>query len=90
MPQVHHPIDPISISDVLYYLVGVSRPGERACRAYDIHGPESTTYRGLMLAYARLSGKWRPVFRCGACPRAAVAHDGGGIASARRPSCGSR
>jgi len=60
MPQwVHHPIDPISISDVLYYLVAAADPGSVPAGAYDIHGPESTTYRGLMLAYARLSGKWR-------------------------------
>ncbi|MDT5105022.1 MAG: hypothetical protein QOI25_2535 [Mycobacterium sp.] len=60
MPQwVHHPIDPISISDVLYYLVAAADPENVPAGAYDIHGPESTTYRGLMLAYARLSGKWR-------------------------------
>jgi uncharacterized protein YbjT (DUF2867 family) len=60
MPQwVHHPIDPISISDVLYYLVAAADPESVPAGAYDIHGPESTTYRGLMLAYARLSGKWR-------------------------------
>jgi len=60
MPQwVHHPIDPISISDVLYYLVAAADPASVPAGAYDIHGPESTTYRGLMLAYARLSGKWR-------------------------------
>jgi uncharacterized protein YbjT (DUF2867 family) len=60
MPQwVHHPIDPISISDVLYYLVAAADPGSVPAGAYDIHGPESTTYRGLMLAYARLSGKRR-------------------------------
>ena len=60
MPQwVHHPIDPISISDVLYYLVAAADPASVPAGAYDIHGHESTTYRGLMLAYARLSGKWR-------------------------------
>jgi uncharacterized protein YbjT (DUF2867 family) len=60
MPKwVHHPIDPISISDVLYYLVAAADEDNVPAGAYDIHGPESTTYRDLMLAYARLSGKWR-------------------------------
>jgi uncharacterized protein YbjT (DUF2867 family) len=60
MPSwVHHPIDPISISDVLYYLVAAADAGNVPAGAYDVRGPESTTYRDLMLAYARLSGKWR-------------------------------
>jgi uncharacterized protein YbjT (DUF2867 family) len=42
MPQwVHHPIDPISISDVLYYLVAAADQGSVPAGAYDIHGPES-------------------------------------------------
>jgi uncharacterized protein YbjT (DUF2867 family) len=60
MPNwVNHPIDPISISDVLHYLVAAADANGVPAGAYDIRGPESTTYRGLMLAYARLSGKWR-------------------------------
>ncbi|WP_029114183.1 NAD(P)H-binding protein [Mycobacterium sp. URHB0044] len=60
MPNwVNHPIDPISISDVLHYLVAAADADDVPAGAYDIRGPESTTYRDLMLAYARLSGKWR-------------------------------
>jgi uncharacterized protein YbjT (DUF2867 family) len=60
MPNwVNHPIDPISISDVLHYLVAAADADNVPAGAYDIRGPESTTYRDLMLAYARLSGKWR-------------------------------
>ena len=54
-----NPIDPISIRDVLYYLVAAA-DGERVpAGAYDIFGPETTTYGDLLRAYARVSGKWR-------------------------------
>ena len=54
-----NPMDPISIRDVLYYLVAAA-DGERVpAGAYDILGPETTSYGGLMRAYARISGKWR-------------------------------
>ena len=53
-------MDPISISDVLYYLVAAADGDAVPAGAYDIDGPETTTYRDLLLAYARLSGKWRP------------------------------
>lgn len=57
-PWAANPMDPISIRDVLYYLVAAL--DERVpAGAYDIHGPERTTYGQLMLSYARLSGKWR-------------------------------
>jgi hypothetical protein len=57
-PWTANPMDPISIRDVLYYLVAAL--DERVpAGAYDIHGPERTTYGQLMLSYARLSGKWR-------------------------------
>jgi uncharacterized protein YbjT (DUF2867 family) len=58
-PWVHNPMDPISIRDVLHYLVAAADPAQVPAGAYDIHGPETTTYRDLMLAYARASGKWR-------------------------------
>ncbi len=59
MPRwARHPIDPISIRDVLYYLVDAAKPEVRA-GAYDICGPTTTTYGELMHTYARLAGSWR-------------------------------
>jgi uncharacterized protein YbjT (DUF2867 family) len=53
-----NPIDPISISDVLHYLVAAAGdqvpPG-----AYDISGPETSSYADLLRAYARIAGTWR-------------------------------
>jgi uncharacterized protein YbjT (DUF2867 family) len=54
-----NPIDPISISDVLYYLVSAADTDRVPAGAYDIHGPETTSYGDLLRAYARISGKWR-------------------------------
>ncbi|GFG55389.1 oxidoreductase [Mycolicibacterium agri] len=54
-----NPIDPISIRDVLYYLVAAADPDRVPAGAYDIAGPESTTYRDLLAKYARATGKWR-------------------------------
>src|SRR6185312_7191728 len=54
-----NPMDPISVRDVLYYLVAAA-DGERVpAGAYDILGPETTSYSELLRAYARISGKWR-------------------------------
>jgi uncharacterized protein YbjT (DUF2867 family) len=50
-----NPIDPISIRDVLYYLGAAAVPAG----AYDIVGPDTTSYGDLLRAYARISGKWR-------------------------------
>lgn len=53
-----NPMDPISISDVLYYLVAAA--DERVpAGAYDIYGPETTSYGDLLRTYARIAGKWR-------------------------------
>ncbi len=71
MPQwVHNPIDPISISDVLYYLVAAADAERVPAGAYDIHGSETTTYGDLMLrlraAVREVAGRaagaaaWRP------------------------------
>ena len=54
-----NPIDPISISDVLYYLVAATDADRVPAGAYDIYGPETTSYGDLLRTYARLSGKWR-------------------------------
>jgi uncharacterized protein YbjT (DUF2867 family) len=54
-----NPMDPISIHDVLYYLVAAADGDKVPAGAYDISGPESTTYRDLLAAYGRAVGKWR-------------------------------
>ena len=60
MPKwAHNPMDPISVSDVLYYLVAAADRDKVPAGAYDIHGSETTTYGELLMTYARLSGKWR-------------------------------
>jgi uncharacterized protein YbjT (DUF2867 family) len=45
-----NPIDPISISDVLYYLVGAADTDRVPAGAYDIYGPETTSYGDLLRA----------------------------------------
>jgi uncharacterized protein YbjT (DUF2867 family) len=56
---MENPMDPISIRDVLYYLVAAADPDQVPAGAYDISGPESTTYRKLLAAYGRATGKRR-------------------------------
>lgn len=56
-----NPIDPISVRDVLHYLVAAVDSGVLA-GAYDICGPDTTTYAGLLTSYARVSGRWRARF----------------------------
>jgi uncharacterized protein YbjT (DUF2867 family) len=58
-PWADNPMDPISIRDVLYYLVAAADRDRVPAGAYDIHGTESTTYGKLLRSYARLSGQWR-------------------------------
>jgi uncharacterized protein YbjT (DUF2867 family) len=58
-PWADNPMDPISIRDVLYYLVAAADRDRVPAGAYDIHGAESTTYGKLLLSYARVSGQWR-------------------------------
>lgn len=53
-----NPIDPISVSDVLHYLVAVADESVPA-GSYDIRGPETTTYGDLLRTYARTAGLWR-------------------------------
>ncbi|MGD1280008.1 NAD(P)H-binding protein [Mycobacterium seoulense] len=53
-----NPIDPISIRDVLHYLVAAADPGRVPAGAYDICGPDTTTYRELLETYTRISGRW--------------------------------
>lgn len=53
-----NPIDPISIRDVLHYLVAAADAGLVPAGAYDIAGPETTSYRELLKTYARICGRW--------------------------------
>lgn len=54
-----NPIDPISIRDALHYLVAAADIENVPAGAYDIHGPETTTYGELLQSYARLAGRKR-------------------------------
>jgi uncharacterized protein YbjT (DUF2867 family) len=56
---MENPIDPISVRDVLYYLLAAADDDRVPAGAYDIAGPETTTYRDLLAAYARATGTWR-------------------------------
>jgi uncharacterized protein YbjT (DUF2867 family) len=58
-PWASNELDPISISDVLHYLVAAADVERVPAGSYDIRGPETTSYGDLLLTYARLSGKWR-------------------------------
>lgn len=53
-----NPIDPISIRDVLHYLVAAADGDRVPAGAYDISGPDTTSYRRLLKTYARISGRW--------------------------------
>lgn len=54
-----NPMDPISIRDVLYYLVAAADGDVVPAGAYDIAGPETTSYGDLLASYARIAGAWR-------------------------------
>lgn len=54
-----NPMDPISIRDVLYYLAAAADPDTVPAGAYDISGPDRTTYGDLLAAYGRATGKRR-------------------------------
>jgi uncharacterized protein YbjT (DUF2867 family) len=58
-PWADNPMDPISIRDVLYYLVAAADRDRVPAGAYDIHGAEPTTYGKLLRSYSRLSGRRR-------------------------------
>jgi len=47
---------PISIRNVIDYLIGVSEKAECRGKAYDIGGPELLTYRDMLLGYAKTRG----------------------------------
>ena len=60
---MYNPMDPISIRDVLHYLVAAADPDLVPAGAYDICGPETTSYRELLKTYARISGRWQAAVR---------------------------
>ena len=60
-----NPIDPISIRDVLHYLVAAADANRVPAGAYDIAGPTTTSYRELLKTYARVSGRWRAALPVG-------------------------
>lgn len=67
-----NPIDPISIRDVLYYLVAAADSDLVPAGSYDISGPDSTSYRELLSDYARLSGNWQLEVPVGGVPTGVV------------------
>ena len=58
-PWADHDIDPISIRDVLYYLLAAADPAAVQAGAYDIAGPGRTTYRRLLSTYVDAVGTLR-------------------------------
>jgi uncharacterized protein YbjT (DUF2867 family) len=60
-----NPIEPISIRDVLHYLVAAADPARVPAGAYDISGPTTTSYRELLKTYARISGRWHAALSVG-------------------------
>jgi hypothetical protein len=53
-----NPIDPISIRDVLHYLVAAADSEQVPTGAFDVSGPDQTSYHALLKTYARICGKW--------------------------------
>jgi uncharacterized protein YbjT (DUF2867 family) len=58
-----NPIDPISIRDVLHYLVAAADAGQVPAGAYDISCPETTSYRELLKTYTGIAGRWHTGLR---------------------------
>jgi uncharacterized protein YbjT (DUF2867 family) len=59
MPRwMDNPIEPISIGAVLRYLVAAADADRVPAGAYDICGPDTTSYRSLLKTYARISRRW--------------------------------
>lgn len=54
---------PIGIEDVLAYLLEASELPATEAGVYEIGGPEQLAYRDLLVAYARLRGLRRAIFR---------------------------
>ncbi len=50
---LNHQVQPISIRNVIQYLIGVLADPDRYNDAFDIGGPDVLTYREMLLGYAR-------------------------------------
>ena len=53
---VRQKVQPIAVRDVLRYLVAAAELPPEVNRAFDIGGPDVTTYQGMMQSYARAAG----------------------------------
>ncbi|MCV7344298.1 NAD(P)H-binding protein [Mycolicibacterium rhodesiae] len=58
-PWADHDIEPISISDVLYYLLAAADPAVVPAGSYDIVGPDVVTYGELLQTYIDAAGELR-------------------------------
>ncbi|MBI3691302.1 MAG: NAD-dependent epimerase, partial [Mycolicibacterium aromaticivorans] len=58
-PWADHDIEPISISDVLYYLLAAADPAVVPAGSYDIVGPDVVTYGELLHTYIDAAGELR-------------------------------
>ncbi len=58
-PWADNDIDPISIRDVLYYLLAAADADRVPPGGYDIVGPATTTYRELLQTYVDAAGELR-------------------------------
>ncbi len=56
---MENPIDPISIRDVLHYLLAAADAEQVPAGAYDIAGPDTTSYRDMLKTYASVAGTWQ-------------------------------
>ena len=77
-PWANNHMDPISIRDVLHYLVAAGDADRVTAGAYDLVGPGTTTYRGLLGTYIRATGALRAAlplsdWQQGLLPKALVA-----------------
>jgi uncharacterized protein YbjT (DUF2867 family) len=68
-----NPIDPISVRDVLHYLVAAADAAQVPAGAYDVSGPDTTSYRELLQTYARISGRWHAAVPVGGAVDTALA-----------------
>ena len=59
---IYSRIQPIAVDDLLDYLVSALNTPESSGRTIEIGGGDTTTYRGLMLGYARARGLRRLMF----------------------------
>jgi uncharacterized protein YbjT (DUF2867 family) len=53
-----NPIEPISIRDVLHYLVAAADAARVPAGEYDLAGPDTMSYGKLLKTYARVSKNW--------------------------------